>query len=74
LLSHHIGAFAGQPFELLDYQRCLLTRPIFGWKRTSDGLRRIRKLFAFIAKGGGKSPWVSGTGLYLTVSDGEAAA
>lgn len=74
LLRHHIGDFAGKPFELLDYQRCLLTRPIFGWKRTADALRRFRKLFGFLPKGAGKSPWLSGTGLYLTMSDGEAAA
>lgn len=73
-LKHHIGEFAGRPFELLDYQKLLLTRPIFGWKRTSDGLRRFRKVFAFLPKGAGKSPWCSGTGLYLTLCDGEPAA
>jgi hypothetical protein len=36
LLRHHIGEFAGQPFELMDYQRVLLTRPIFGWKSDGD--------------------------------------
>ncbi|HXH05865.1 MAG TPA: terminase TerL endonuclease subunit [Vicinamibacterales bacterium] len=74
LLSHHIGEFAGKPFELLPYQRQLLTLPIFGWKRTVDGLRRFRKVFAFLPKGSGKSPWGSGTGLYLTLCDGEPAA
>ncbi|HJT94760.1 MAG TPA: terminase large subunit [Mycobacterium sp.] len=74
LLRHHIGEFAGQPFELMEYQRKLLTRPIFGWRRAIDGMRRIRKLFAFIPKGGGKSPWASGTMLYMVRCDGEAAA
>lgn len=74
LLSHHIGEFAGQPFQLLEYQVKLLTRPIFGWKRASDGLRRFRKVFAFIPKGGGKSPWAAGTGVYLARCDGEQAA
>lgn len=74
LLRHHIGEFAGQPFELLEYQRILLTRPIFGWKSTTTGLRRFRKVFAFIPKGAGKSPWAAGTGLYLTVADGEEGA
>lgn len=73
-LSHHIGEFAGKPFELLPYQEMLLTRPIFGWKRAETGLRRFQNVFAFIAKGGGKSPWGAGTGLYLTLCDGEAAA
>src|SRR5205814_2240745 len=72
-LQHHIGEFAGQPFVLLDYQQLLLTRPIFGWRRTHDGLRRFRKVFAFIPKGGGKSPWGAGTGLYMTLCDHEPA-
>lgn len=74
LLTHHMGEFAGQPFNLLEYQQKLLTRPIFGWKRASDGLRRFRKLFGFIPKGGGKSPWAAGTGVYLARCDGEMAA
>lgn len=73
-LRHHIGKFAGQPFTLLAYQELLLTRPIFGWKRAKDGMRRFRKVFAFIPKGGGKSPWGAGTGLYLTFCDHEPAA
>lgn len=74
LLTHHIGEFAGQPFELLDYQKKLMTRPIFGWKNTLTGRRRFQKLFAFLPKGAGKSPWGAGTGLYLTLCDNEAAA
>jgi len=73
-LHHHIGEFAGRPFQLLPYQQLLLTKPLFGWKRTSDGLRRFRKLFAFIPKGGGKSPWAAGTGLYMMLCDHEPAA
>lgn len=74
LLTHHMGEFAGRPFDLLAYQKLLLSRPIFGWKRSTDGLRRFRKLFAFIPKGGGKSPWAAGTGLYLARCDSEMAA
>ncbi len=74
LLRHHIGEFAGQPFTLMEYQQKLLTRPLFGWKRAADGLRRFRKLFGFIPKGGGKSPWAAGTGIYLARCDREAAA
>lgn len=73
-LKHHIGEFAGQPFRLMDYQQLLLTRPIFGWKRVADGLRRFRRVFSFLPKGAGKSPWGSGTGVYCTLCDGEAAA
>jgi phage terminase large subunit-like protein len=73
-LRHHMGEFNGQPFELLDYQRLLLTMPLFGWKRADDGLRRFRKLFAFLPKGAGKSPWGAGTGLYLAFCDHEPGA
>lgn len=73
-LSHHIGEHAGQPFELLDYQRALIIRPIFGWKRATTGLRRFRFLFAFLPKGNGKSPLGSGIGLYLALCDDEPAA
>lgn len=73
-LRHHIGEFAGQPFDLLHYQGVLLTRPLFGWKQTATGLRRFRKVFAFLPKGAGKSPWASGTGIYLTMCDDEPAA
>jgi phage terminase large subunit-like protein len=74
LLRHHIGEFVGQPFALMEYQAKLQTRPIFGWKRVEDGLRRFRKMFGFIPKGGGKSPWAAGTGIYLARFDNEAAA
>jgi phage terminase large subunit-like protein len=72
-LTHHIGEFAGQSFTLLDWQRCA-TRAVFGWLRSSDGLRRFRKVFVFVPKGNGKSPWASGGGIYLTLCDGEEGA
>lgn len=73
-LTHHIGEFAGQAFELLDYQRLLIVRPIFGWKHASDGTRRFRFVFLFVPKGNGKSPLGSGLGLYLALCDDEAGA
>jgi phage terminase large subunit-like protein len=73
-LSHHIGEFAGTPFVPMPYQELLLTRPIFGWKRADSGVRRFQSVFAFLPKGAGKSPWGAGTGLYLTLCDGEAGA
>lgn len=73
-LRHHIGEWAGMPFEQLEYQRKLLSLPIFGWVRATDGLRRFRRVFFFAPKGSGKSPWASGTALYLTLCDNEPAA
>lgn len=74
LLKHHIGHFVGQPFALMEYQSKLMTRPLFGWRLVADGYRRFRKLFGFLPKGAGKSPWAAGTGIYLARCDGEAAA
>lgn len=73
-LKHHIGEFAGRPFQLREDQDKLLTRPIFGWKQASSGRRRFRKVFAFCPKGWGKSPWGAGTGIYLARYDNEPAA
>ena len=73
-LRHLKGEFAGQPFHLLDWQRELLVRPLFGWKRTSDGLRRFRRVFLEIAKKNGKSGMCSGLGLYLLHCDREPGA
>jgi phage terminase large subunit-like protein len=73
-LTHHIGEFKGEPFKLLPYQELLLTRPIFGWKRVDNGMRRFRKVFAFIPKGAGKSPWGAGTALFMMLCDDEPAA
>jgi phage terminase large subunit-like protein len=67
--THHIGAFHGRPFEELRNQSQLLTRPLFGWKRASDGLRRFRKVVYFAPKGSGKSPWLSKTGIYFMFFD-----
>lgn len=73
-LEHHKGEFASQPFTLLPYQDFLVVRPLFGWKRVSDGLRRFRKVFLAVPKGSGKTPLGAGVGLALAFIDGEAGA
>ena len=73
-LVHHIGEFAGQSFELMDWQRHLVVRPLFGWKSAATGMRRFRFLFGFIPKGNGKSPLGAGLALFLMLCDGEAGA
>ena len=73
-LRHLTGEFADRPFELLDWQRDLLVRPLFGWKRAADGLRRFRKVFIVIGKKNGKSACISGLGLYLLHCDREPGA
>jgi phage terminase large subunit-like protein len=68
------GEFDGKRFEPFDWERELLLRPFFGWKRVSDRLRRFRKFFLFVPKKNGKSPLIGGVGLYLLTADGEAGA
>jgi phage terminase large subunit-like protein len=73
-LTHSQGEFANQPFELDDWQRCLIIRPLFGWKHVKTGLRRFRKLRLFIPKKNGKTQLAAGIALYLMFCDGEPGA
>ncbi|HMW44378.1 MAG TPA: terminase large subunit [Solirubrobacterales bacterium] len=73
-LRLHIGEFAGQPFDLLDYAEWLIVRPLFGWKHTDTGYRRFRKVFLAIPKGNAKSPLAAGIGLALLTIDDEPGA
>jgi phage terminase large subunit-like protein len=70
-LRHSKGRWAGDPFELLAWERDDLLGPIFGWKREND-TRRFRKAYAEITKKNGKSTIAAGVGIYLLVGDGEA--
>jgi len=72
-LRHVKGEFAGRPFELLPWQRDLIVRPLFGWKR-ADGTRRFRKAFLEVGKKNGKSGLASGMGLLLAFGDDEPGA
>lgn len=73
-LRHSKGTrWAGQPFELLDWQWQEIIGPAFGWLRP-DGTRRFRMVYAEVAKKNGKSTLGSGVGLYLLVGDGEPGA
>jgi phage terminase large subunit-like protein len=72
-LRHIEGEFAGKPFELLEWQRDLVIRPLFGWKRP-DGSRRFRFVFLEIGKKNGKSGLCSGLALLLAFADGERGA
>jgi phage terminase large subunit-like protein len=71
--SHAKGAFAGQHFDLLDYQRDLILRPLFGWVR-EDGSRRFRKAYIEIPKKNGKTQMIAGLALYMLLADNEPGA
>lgn len=66
------GPLAGQPFELLDWQKFGITRPLYGWKR-ANGTRRYRVGYIGIPKKNGKTAIMSCLALYHLVADGEAA-
>lgn len=70
-LTHSQGEFAGETFKLLDWQTCLIIRPIFGWKSKATGLRRFRKVYIEVPKKNGKSKLCAGLGVYMTFCDGE---
>lgn len=65
-------ACEGQPFKLMRYHRKIL-RDVFGWKHRSDGTRKFRTLFLFVAKKNAKSILGAGIALYLLHADREKA-
>jgi phage terminase large subunit-like protein len=71
-LRHTQARWAGEPFQLLDWQRQALI-DIFGTLRP-DGTRQYRTVYIEVPKKNGKSEFASGIALYLLVSDGEQAA
>ncbi len=71
-LRHGIGRFAGQRFDLHEYQRPI-TEQIFGTVK-DDGLRKFRTVFVEIPRKNGKSTWSAGLALKLLCADGEPGA
>jgi phage terminase large subunit-like protein len=60
------------PF-LLQPSQDFKTGAIFGWKGR-DGLRRYREVYDEEGKGGGKTPWLAGIGLFGLTEDEEFSA
>ena len=73
VLKHWKGKWAGQRFELEDWQRECIIMPLFGWKR-EDGWRRFREFLEELPRKTGKSTIAAGIGLYLLTVDKEAGA
>jgi phage terminase large subunit-like protein len=71
-LQHQKGKFAGQQFELLEWQKNLIAT-IFGWV-DEDGLRRFKRVWLEVPRKNGKSTLSSGLGLYMLFADGEKGA
>ncbi len=60
------------PF-VLEPPQAFIVGSLFGWKNRF-GLRRFRRAYVEIAKGGGKSPLAAGIGHYMLVADGKLRA
>lgn len=77
-LRHSEGRWAGEPFELMDWQRDELFYPLFGWVRRSPEtdkiIRRYRRVYVEIPKKNGKSPTAAVIGTYMLAGDGEPGA
>ena len=74
LLHHSKGEWAGQRFILEDWQKEEIIRPLFGWKRVGDGLRRYRTAYIEIPRKNGKSTMAAGIALLLLFADDEPGA
>ena len=73
-LRHYKGVHKGKPFILTDWQEWDIVRPLFGWRRKSDGSRRFRKAFVEVARKNGKTALAAAIMLYLMLADGEFGA
>lgn len=71
LLVHSKGEWASKPFTLEPWQRDEIIRPLFGWKRTSDGTRRYRRAYIEVPRKNGKSSLAAGIALLLLFADNE---
>ena len=72
-LKHSKGQFAGERFELLDWEWEYIVAPAYGLKRP-DGLRRFKWVGAGVPKKNGKSTLLSGISLYMLIGDNEPGA
>lgn len=72
-LRHSKDPWRGKPFELLEWQRDDVIKPIFGWIRP-NGFRRFTRAWIEIPKKNGKSTLGAGLGLYMLTADDEGGA
>ena len=72
-LHHSKGEWAGQVFELSDWQQ-FITWNLFGWMREKDGFRRFRTAYLSVARKAGKTTWLAGVGLYTFFADHESGS
>lgn len=63
------GSWQGEPFHLLQWQEQFIDQ-LFGWKK-KDQTRRFNRVWLSIAKGAGKSTFMSLLNLYFLLADEE---
>lgn len=73
-LCHFDGEWYGEPFTLSDWQEWDIVRPLFGWKRKSNGFRRFRLAYILIPRRNGKSFLASAMAGALWIADREFGA
>lgn len=76
MLCYIEGEDAGQPFVLQRWQKAIVGC-LFGWKRRDASgrmVRRYRKLFLYVPRKNGKTPFVAGLLLLISLCDGEPGA
>ena len=71
-LRHTKGVWAGEPFELIDWQEQII-RDVFGTLKP-NGYRQFNTAYVEIPKKQGKSELAAGVALYLLCGDGEERA
>lgn len=69
-LTHAKGQWAGQRFQILDWQKELIEQAFGNVKE--DGTRQYRTIYCEIPKKNGKSELAAAVGLYMLTADGEA--
>lgn len=77
LLPHIKGRWAAGTHAqrlVLELWQCFLICSVFGWVSKSTGLRRFRKVRAYLPRKNGKSTTAAPIGLYMFAADGEAGA
>ena len=67
------GPLAGQPIQLLDWQK-LVYANVFGFIERETGLRRFRQGAVFVPKGNGKTTISAPLAMYMTFGEGEGGA
>lgn len=72
-LYHCVGSFAGQPFELMPWQRNDIIRPLFG-TLLPDGRRQYRTALLELPRKNGKSALAAAVALYMLLMDDEPGA